>query len=189
MITSPISMSISELYGYLSSPKVSNIVSELFEKFPDICPLPETTKPVTPVFTAGQCVKDNIVKLLGKIKVTDTKAEVRKIKPMETVSPSTSVESTSKQKKQDGHKKSDVKQTLSLSPSVTKIREFNVPGVLNTLHISLDKSGRLWASDFDYNDGNLVQTDLQGNQLQTIQTTQFQRMGSSSLQMMTIKSS
>jgi tripartite motif-containing protein 2/3 len=34
--------------------------------------------------------------------------------------------------------------------------------------MSLDKSGRLWASD---NEGNLVHTDLQGNQLQKIQTS------------------
>jgi hypothetical protein len=158
---------LKELYGYLSSSKLSNIIPKLSEKFPKIRPIPETSKPVTPVFTAGQYSKDDVSKLLGKINLKDTKAEVRKIKPMEIVS-LTSVKSTSKQKKQDRHKKSDVKQTLPLSTSVTEVRKFNVPGVNSTFHISLDKSGRLWTSD---DDGNLVQTDLQGNQLQEIQTS------------------
>jgi streptogramin lyase len=120
------------------------------------------------VFTAGQYSKDDVAKLLGKINLKDTKPEMRKIKPMEIVSPSPSVKSTSQQKKQDRHKKSDVKQILSLSPSVTEVRKFNVPGVTHTYHMSLDKSDRLWDSDYD---GNLVQTDLQGNQLQKIQTS------------------
>jgi streptogramin lyase len=86
---------------------------------------------------------------------------------MEIISPSPSEKSTSKEQKQDRHKKSDVKQTLSLSSSVTEVREFNVPGVSCTYHMSLDKSGRLWSSG----GGNLVHTDLQGNQLQKIQTS------------------
>ncbi|XP_062607973.1 uncharacterized protein LOC134269779 [Saccostrea cucullata] len=60
---------------------------------------------------------------------------------------------------------SNVKKTVSLSSSVTEVREFTVPGVDDIFHMSLDQSGRLWVSDYD---GNLVQTDLQGNQLQTI---------------------
>jgi tripartite motif-containing protein 2/3 len=109
-----------------------------------------------------------VAKLLGKINLKDTKPEMRKIKPMEIASPSPSVKSTSKQKKQDRHKKADVKQTLSLSSFVTEVRKFNVQGVDHTFHTSLDKSGRLWASDID---GKLVHTDLQGNQLQKIQTS------------------
>jgi hypothetical protein len=159
---------LKEFSGYLSSSELSNIIPKLSEKFPEIQPIPETTKPVTPVFTAGQYRKDDVAKLLGKINLKDTKPEMRKIKPMEIVSPSPSVKSTSKQKKQDRHKKSDVKQTLSLSSSVTAVRKFNVPGVGRIWHMSLDKSGRLWASDYS---GNLVHTDLQGNQLQKIQTS------------------
>ncbi|XP_062597973.1 uncharacterized protein LOC134259405 [Saccostrea cucullata] len=64
-------------------------------------------------------------------------------------------------------KKSDKKQTLSLSASVTKVREFNVPGVNHVRHVSLDQSDRLWISDFW---GNLVQIDLQGNVIQEIET-------------------
>uniref|UniRef100_A0A8W8LTJ4 Tripartite motif-containing protein 2 n=1 Tax=Magallana gigas TaxID=29159 RepID=A0A8W8LTJ4_MAGGI len=45
---------------------------------------------------------------------------------------------------------------------------YTVPGVSSVYHISLGKSGRLWVSD---GIGNLVQTDLQGNQLQKIQTS------------------
>nr|XP_022336228.1 uncharacterized protein LOC111132694 [Crassostrea virginica] len=57
--------------------------------------------------------------------------------------------------------------TLSLSSSVTKVREYSVPGIDSVYHVSVDKSGRLWVSD---ERGNLVQTDLQGNLLQKIQT-------------------
>ena len=59
-------------------------------------------------------------------------------------------------------KKSDVKAIQSLPSSVSKVREYNVPGVCNVYHVSLDKTGRLWASD---DRGNLVQTDLQENLL------------------------
>jgi hypothetical protein len=152
----------------MSFSKLTNIISKLSKKFPDIRPVPETTKPVTPVFTAGQYNKEDVAKLLGKISMKDTKPEKRQIKSVDIVSPSTLVKSPSKQKKEDSYKNFCVKQTLSLSPSVIAVREFNVPGVNHTFHISLDKSGRLWASD---NEGNLVQTDLQGNQLQKIQTT------------------
>jgi hypothetical protein len=160
---------LKEIYGYMSSSKLSNIIPKLFEKLPVIRPIPMTTKPVHPVFTAGQYSKDDVAKLLGKINMKGTKAETRKMKPMEIVSPATSAKYASKHiKKKDRHKKSDnVKQTMSLSSSVTEVREFNVPGVSSAYHISLDKSGSLWVSD---SKGNLVQTDLQGNQLQKIQT-------------------
>uniref|UniRef100_K1Q1W3 Tripartite motif-containing protein 2 n=1 Tax=Magallana gigas TaxID=29159 RepID=K1Q1W3_MAGGI len=80
---------------------------------------------------------------------------------------STQLKLTGKQMRRDAEK-SDMKQTLSLSSSVTKVREYKVPGVDNVSHISLGKLGRLWASG---DNGNLVQTDLQGNQLQKIQTS------------------
>jgi hypothetical protein len=158
---------LKEFSGYLSSSKLSNIIPKLSEKFPEIRPIPETVKPVNPVFTAGQYSKDDVAKLLGKINFKDAKAEMRKIKPMEIVSPSPSVKSTSVQKKQNRHKKPDVKQTLSLSPSVTEVRKFSVADVRHIYHMSLEKSGRVWASD---QVGTLVQTNLQGNQLQKIQT-------------------
>nr|XP_022307510.1 uncharacterized protein LOC111113508 [Crassostrea virginica] len=60
------------------------------------------------------------------------------------------------------------KTTLSLSSSVTKVRECSVQGVGSVWHISKDKSGRLWVSD---DEDNLIQTDLQGNLLQKIQTS------------------
>nr|XP_022339907.1 uncharacterized protein LOC111134800 isoform X2 [Crassostrea virginica]XP_022339909.1 uncharacterized protein LOC111134800 isoform X2 [Crassostrea virginica]XP_022339910.1 uncharacterized protein LOC111134800 isoform X2 [Crassostrea virginica] len=130
-----------------------------------IQPIPETTKTVPPVFTAGRFNKDDVTKLLGKVNVPNTKPEKRKIQPMETIS--THMKSTEK-KLEQSKEKSDMKQTLSLSSSVTKVREYSVPGVNSALHVSVDKSGRLWVSD---DTGNFVQTDLQGNQLQKIKTS------------------
>uniref|UniRef100_K1QDP6 Tripartite motif-containing protein 2 n=1 Tax=Magallana gigas TaxID=29159 RepID=K1QDP6_MAGGI len=57
------------------------------------------------------------------------------------------------------------KQTLPLSFPVTKVSEYTVPGVNSVWHISLSKAGRIWVSD---DRGYLIQTDLQGNQLQKI---------------------
>nr|XP_034313595.1 E3 ubiquitin-protein ligase TRIM71-like [Crassostrea gigas] len=158
---------VKQFQGYLSSTQLQNnqIIFSLSEHL-KIRPIPETTKPVPPEFTAGQYSKEDVAKLLGRVTVPDTKPENRKIKPMETAV-STQLKPTGKQRKQD-REKSDVKQTLSLSASVTKVREYTVPGVNRVHHISLGKSGRLWASD---NKGNLVQTDLQGNHLQKIQTS------------------
>ncbi|XP_052677515.1 uncharacterized protein LOC128158626 [Crassostrea angulata] len=156
---------IQTYYGYLSPSNIENLTLSLKSKSLKIRALPETSKLVPPVFTAGQHSKEDVAKLLGIITVPNTKAENRKIKPMETTS--TQLKPTGKQRKQD-REKSDVKQTLSLSSSVTKVREYKVPVVYSAFHISLGKSGRLWVSD---DIGNLVQTDLQGNQLQKIQTS------------------
>ncbi|XP_034317849.2 E3 ubiquitin-protein ligase TRIM71 [Magallana gigas] len=156
---------IKRFYGYLSPSNIEQLTFALKSENFIIRPIPETSKPVPPVFTAGQYSKEDVAKLMGKIIVPNTKPENRKIKPMETAS--TQLKPTGKQRKQD-RENSDVKQTLSLSSSVTKVREYTVPGVDDVYHISLGKSGRLWASDYD---GNLVQTDLQGNQLQKIQTS------------------
>uniref|UniRef100_A0A8W8LM52 B box-type domain-containing protein n=1 Tax=Magallana gigas TaxID=29159 RepID=A0A8W8LM52_MAGGI len=156
---------IKTYYGYLSPSNIEQLTFALKSENLIIRPIPETSKPVPPIFTAGQYRKEDVAKLLGRITVPNTKPENRKIKPMETAS--TQMKLTEKQRKQD-REKSDVKQTLSLSSSVTKVREYTVPGVDNVFHISLGKSGRLWASD---KDGNLVQIDLQGNQLQKIQTS------------------
>ncbi|XP_052691354.1 E3 ubiquitin-protein ligase TRIM37-like [Crassostrea angulata] len=156
---------IKTFYGCLSPSNIEQLTFALNSENLIIRPIPETSKPVLPVFTAGQYSKEDVAKLLGKITVPNIKPENRKIKPMETVS--TQLKPTGKQRKQDKDK-SDVKQTLSLSSSVTEVREYTVPCVDEVYHISLGKSGRLWVSD---GSGNLVQTDLQGNQLQKIQTS------------------
>ncbi|XP_078310241.1 uncharacterized protein LOC111135535 [Crassostrea virginica] len=136
----------------------------LFSETLRIKTIPETTRPVPPVFTKGKFSKDDISKLLGRVNVPNIKPEKRKIQPMEAVT--THMKSTEKQLEQS-KKKSDMKQTLSLSSSVTKVREYSVPGFYNAFHVSADKSGRLLVSD----GGILVQTDLQGKQLQKIQTS------------------
>nr|XP_022342719.1 pyrin-like [Crassostrea virginica] len=149
-----------EFQQYLSLTNQKLLFSETLK----IKTIPETTKPVLPVFTSGKFNKENISKLLGRVNVPNTEPEKRKIRPMEAVT--THMKSTEKQLEQS-KEKSDVKQTLSLSSSVTKVREYSVPGVINACHVSVDKSGRFWVSD---REGNLVQTDLQGNLLQKIQT-------------------
>eukprot|EP00105_Crassostrea_gigas_P038824 XP_019922972.1 PREDICTED: uncharacterized protein LOC109618815 [Crassostrea gigas] len=149
---------VREIHGYLSSTKVQ--CNPLIFALPDqmkIKPIPKTTIPVLPVFTAGQYSKEDVTKLLGRVTVPKTKLKNRNINPTETASTEFK-----------DREKSDMKQTLSLSSFFTKVKEYEVPGVNNVCHISLGKSGRLWASD---DDGSLVQTDLQGNQLQKIQTS------------------
>eukprot|EP00105_Crassostrea_gigas_P022067 XP_011441430.1 PREDICTED: uncharacterized protein LOC105338134 [Crassostrea gigas] len=162
---------IQTFYGYLSPSNIEQLTFALKSENLVIRPIPETSKPVPPIFTAGQYSKEDVAKLLGRMTVPNTKLENRKIKPMETAY--TQLKPTGKQRKQD-REKSDVKQTLSLSTSVTKVREYTVPGVDDVYHISLGKSGRIWVSD---RYGNLVQTDLQGNQLQNIQTSGYRDEG------------
>ncbi|XP_011423245.3 E3 ubiquitin-protein ligase TRIM45-like [Magallana gigas] len=151
---------IKTFYGYLSPSNIEQLTFALKSKNVIIRPIPETSKPVTPVFTAGQYSKEDVAMLLGRIQVPNTKPEHRKIKTIETAS--ILLKHTVKQRE------SDVKPTLSMSSSVTKVREYKVPGVDRVCHVSLGKSGRLWASGVD---GKLVQTDLQGNQLQKIETS------------------
>ena len=57
----------------------------LFSKTLKIHAIPETTKPVSPVFTAGQVNKDDIIKLLGKVSFPNIEPEIRKLQPMEVV--------------------------------------------------------------------------------------------------------
>ncbi|XP_078339392.1 uncharacterized protein LOC144627183 [Crassostrea virginica] len=137
----------------------------LFTKTLKIQSIPETTKPVPPVFTAGRFSKNDITKFLGKVNFPNTKPEKRKIQPMEAES--AHMKSTEKLLEQS-KEKSDMKQTLSLSSSVTKVREYSIPGVDSAYHVSVEISGRFWVSD---DSGNLVQTDLLGNLLQKIQTS------------------
>ena len=94
----------------------------LFTKTLRIQPIPETTKPVPPVFTAGRFSKNDVTKLLGKVNVPNKKPQKRKIQPMEAES--AHMKSTEKQLEQS-KEKSDMKQTLSLSSSVTKVREYS----------------------------------------------------------------
>ncbi|XP_078312569.1 uncharacterized protein LOC111136281 [Crassostrea virginica] len=150
-----------EFQQYLSLTNQKLLFSETLK----IKTIPETTKPILPVFTGGKVSKDDISKLLGRVNVPNKEPEKREIQPMEAVN--THMKSTEKQLEQS-KEKSDMKQTLCLSSSVTKVREYSVPGVFSAYHESADKSGRLWVSD---RGGNLVQTDLQGNQLQKIQTS------------------
>ncbi|XP_078329850.1 uncharacterized protein LOC111113508 [Crassostrea virginica] len=146
---------------YLSTTYQKLLSSEILK----LKTIPETSKPVPPVFTAGQCNRDDVAKLLGGVNVPNTEPEKRKIQPMEAVS--TPMKFTEKQMEQS-KEKSDMKQTLSLCSSVTKVREYSVPGVEEAYHVSVEKSGRFWVSD---QNGNLVQIDLQGNLLQEIQTS------------------
>nr|XP_022312758.1 uncharacterized protein LOC111117816 [Crassostrea virginica] len=146
---------------YLSTTNQKLLSSEILK----IQSVPETSKPVPPVLTPGQFNRDDVAKLLGILNVPNTEPEKRKIQPMEAVS--TPMKFTEKQMEQS-KEKSDMKPTLSLSSSVTKVREYSVPGVNNACHVSVEKSGRLWVSNWS---GNLVQTDLQGNLLQKIQTS------------------
>ncbi|XP_062584510.1 uncharacterized protein LOC134246205 [Saccostrea cucullata] len=155
---------VKEFQSYLSSTELTNFTTQLPDNL-KIKSIPETTKPVTPEFSPSQHNKDDVAKLLGNIIQTDRKAELRRVKSMEIPPIATSTKSTSKQPEKD---KSEKKQTLSLSASVTKVREFNVPGVSDVFHVSLDQLDRLWISD---SSGNLVQTDLQGNVIQKIKTS------------------
>ncbi|XP_062608575.1 uncharacterized protein LOC134270350 [Saccostrea cucullata] len=158
---------VDEFQSYLSCTELTNFTTQLPENL-KIKSIPETTKPVTPEFSSAQYNKHDVAKLLGKVIKSDRKAELRRVKPMEIPPTATSMKSTSEQTKQCKHVKSDKKQTMSLSASVTKVREFYVPGVDRVFHVSLDQSDRLWISD-EY--GNLVQTDLQGNVIQKIKTS------------------
>nr|XP_034320358.1 uncharacterized protein LOC117687618 [Crassostrea gigas] len=157
---------VKEFQGYLSYDKVQNnsIFFSLSEVL-NIKPIPMSTEPVYPVFTAGQYSKNDFAKLLGTATVPTTKPGSRKIKPMDITS--TQLKSTRKLKEADGDEL-EVKQKLSLSSSVTNVKEYIVPGVGSVCHISRGKSGILWTSDAS---GNLVQTDLQGKQIQIINTS------------------
>lgn len=150
-----------EIHGYLSASKVTNIIIEHSKKL-EVLPMPETTKPVTPTYTAGQYCKEDIFNLLGKLHADQTKSEIRDFKCLKSCT------STNKKMKRNYPKASTVQETWSLAVFGTKIKELTVPDIGCIFHVSLDKSDKLWASD---NTGNLVQADLQGNTLQKINTS------------------
>ncbi|XP_078311326.1 uncharacterized protein LOC111135775 [Crassostrea virginica] len=158
-----------EFQPYLSLTNLKLLFSETLK----IKPIPETFKPALPITTASQINKDSVAKLLGRVIISNADPEKRRIQSNETFF--AHLKCTEKQLEQHKEKpetnskeKSDMKQTLSLSNSVTKVREYSVPGVGSTCHVSIDKLGRLWVND---RSGNLVQSDLQGNLLQIIQTS------------------
>ncbi|XP_011412690.3 tripartite motif-containing protein 2 [Magallana gigas] len=133
--------------GYMTFDKVqSNPILFSLSEHLKIKPIPETTKPIYPVFTAGQYSKDDFAYLFGNISTPDTLPEKRRMKPKET----------------------PPKRTLSLSSSVDIVKEYTVPSVKCAYYLSLDTFGGIWVSD---NYGNLVHADLQGNQLQKILTS------------------
>eukprot|EP00105_Crassostrea_gigas_P031685 XP_011454456.2 PREDICTED: uncharacterized protein LOC105347194 isoform X2 [Crassostrea gigas] len=150
---------IKKFYGYLSTSKLQNnplISSSIISEALRIQTIPETFRPVPPVFTAGHFNRNDVAKLFGSVNVPSITSEARKIKPMETRDAQSNP--SDKQKKQEIKKKT----------SATKVREFKVQGVDSAIwHLSLDKSGKLWVSNMET---SIVQTDLQGNQLQQIQT-------------------
>lgn len=55
-----------EFQAYLSATKIANIIIEHSKRL-EIRPIPETTKPVTPTYTAGQYSKEDVSNLLGKL--------------------------------------------------------------------------------------------------------------------------
>lgn len=129
--------------------------------------MPEPSKPVPPVYTAGQYSKENVARLLGRIANSIIKAKSRKIKPMEKVYTKLKPLRTNACRKQE-KEKCDVKQTQFQPFCVAKIKEWTVLGVENVLHISLDKFFRLWVSD---SRGSLVRADLQRNQYLKIRSS------------------
>lgn len=90
-------LSLSE---YKNNPLIFSISEAL-----KIKPIPDTSKPVVPKFTAGQYTKDDIVKLLGRIDVPNIEPENRKIHTIETLG------RQSKPTERQDRKTSEVKQS------------------------------------------------------------------------------
>nr|XP_034322578.1 tripartite motif-containing protein 45-like [Crassostrea gigas] len=147
---------VKEFQRYLSFDRVENnpIIFSLSELL-NIKPIPENTESVYPAFTAGRYNKDDVAELLGTVTVPTTKPASRKVKPMGNTC--TQLTPTRKLKEQDKEKLS-VKQTLSLSSSVTNVGGFMVTGSNDVHRLSLCKSRRQWASE-QYR--NLSETDIQ----------------------------
>lgn len=141
---------IKDIFAYLSISKLEDnpLISSSFQAW-NIKPIPDISIPIPPVIEAGQFSKEDIEKLLSRIHVPDVTPEKRKIQSMEFISRQSF--------------STFVKPTLSLSSSVSKIRKYRLSGIDNAWHISLGHSQKLWVSDIN---GNFVQTDAKGNQLQ-----------------------
>nr|XP_022343362.1 uncharacterized protein LOC111136647 isoform X2 [Crassostrea virginica] len=149
-----------EFQKYLSSLDKKLLLSETLK----IRTIPETMRPVPPVFIAGYFFK-NVEKLLGRVGIPTKKPEKREIKPMEEIS--THIKSAKKQLDQSTEK-SNLERILSLFSSITKVREYVLP-VHNASHVSVDKSGILWVNSSGCS-GRLVSIDLEGNLLKRINT-------------------
>ncbi|XP_062579941.1 uncharacterized protein LOC134241946 [Saccostrea cucullata] len=154
---------ITYLNGLVDKFTIQMSPTKLFSAFSleelKIQPIPETTKPVTPEFIP-QYNKEDVVKLLGYMNVPNTEEKKRAIGPMITEPLLTPSTPTSDQLEENIQQKSELS-------SVTMVMDLIILGLQNACHLSIGKSGRLWISD---EFGNLVQTDLQGNQLQTEKT-------------------
>ena len=100
--------------------------------------IPETTQILAPIFSAVKFNKNGVAKLLGRISFPKIKPEVRNIQPLEEES--SHMKSTEKQLEQSKEKSDMQKQMLSLSSSVTKVREHSVPGVDRASHVAVKKS-------------------------------------------------
>lgn len=68
-------------YRYLSPSNIEHLTLSLKTKSLIIRPMKETSKPVPSVFTAGEHHKEDVAKLLGKITVSNTRAETEKLNP------------------------------------------------------------------------------------------------------------
>ncbi|XP_062576219.1 uncharacterized protein LOC134264009 [Saccostrea cucullata] len=151
----------------LAKKNLEDLISKQREdKAEEIDPIPETFKPVLPIFTGGQFTEDDIKKFLGKIsfpKVTKARRHVR----VESRSEEVDVflhEDGKEQQKGKVNPRPDKQVTFSVS----MIKEIMVPRISFLFHISLETSKRFWVSSFDE---YLVQTDLQGNLLHKLQIT------------------
>nr|XP_022345172.1 tripartite motif-containing protein 45-like [Crassostrea virginica] len=144
-----------------------NIISLSRYEELEIRNLPMITKPTLPIFIAGKCRKEDVVNILGKLSEQFQAKELEKSKNKPIASLSIKVKPMERHVEEE-RGRSVVKQRLSLSSSVTKIREYSVPGVDSVYHVSVDKLGRLWVSD---SGRNLVQTDLEGILLQRMKTS------------------
>ena len=149
-----------EFKEYLSIANQSLLFCEILK----IQPIPETTKPVSPIFTAGKFNKKDVTNLLGTVNIPHSKPEKRKLKAMKEESVQMEF---SENDFEQSIEKLRLKQRLSLSPSVTKVGEYSVQGVFNLNYVLVDKLGRLWVSD---NFGHIVQTYLQGNLIKSTRT-------------------
>ena len=72
------------------------MLSKIFK----IPPILDITKPIPPVFTAGQFNRNDIIKRLGKVNFPNAKPEKRKIQPMDSEAVTTRMISTEKQLEQ-----------------------------------------------------------------------------------------
>lgn len=101
---------IKKFHGYLSNSKLQNnplISSSIISEALRIQIIPETFRPVRPMFTAGQFNRNDVAKLLGSINVPSITPEARKIKSMETLDAQSNP--SHKQKKQEIKKQTSSK--------------------------------------------------------------------------------